>query len=413
MATKKRGTKVSTYQRESGRWGYRFEGAKVDGTRKWFTKVGFATSQEAYDAGIIAYNQYRNTGKSFTPSDLSVADYLDYWMDTYGKTNLKKTTLEGYQKKIRLYIKPALGSYYLKDLEPATIQEFMNKMFNDGFARNTLTAVKGILTRSLDYAVTTAKFISVNPADSVRLPLPRAKAKVETRKKERTVYTDDQIVEIFKRFPEGHSCHIPLILGYHCGTRLGETFAVTWDDFNVDRRQLTVNKQVQYHNGEWFIVDTKYESVRTIDLDDECYNVLLRAKEKIDKAIPYYGEFFHRLYLDDSVNGMKRINSDGIGQEVHFINTREDGTFIQPRVLQHCYRIIHYQLGYEDTDFHSLRHTHASNLLAAGCDPTYVQERLGHKDVATTLRTYAHVTELMRLKNIEKLNNIKIKSGTD
>ena len=92
---------------------------------------------------------------------------------------------------------------------------------------------------------------------------------------------------------------------------------------------------------------------------------------------------FQRLYLEEPVNGMRRINSDGIGSEVHFINTRENSTYIQPRVLQHAYRVIHYQLGYKDTDFHSLRHTHASNLLAAGCAPTYVQKRLGHKKSGT------------------------------
>ena len=41
--------------------------------------------------------------------------------------------------------------------------------------------------------------------------------------------------------------------------------------------------------------------------------------------------------------------------------------------------------------FHTLRHTHATMLLQAGIDPKAVQARLGHADVATTLRTYAHV----------------------
>ena len=45
----------------------------------------------------------------------------------------------------------------------------------------------------------------------------------------------------------------------------------------------------------------------------------------------------------------------------------------------------------EGVSFHSLRHTHASWLLAAGASPNVVQERLGHADVATTLRLYGHV----------------------
>ncbi|MBS5865732.1 MAG: site-specific integrase [Coriobacteriaceae bacterium] len=41
--------------------------------------------------------------------------------------------------------------------------------------------------------------------------------------------------------------------------------------------------------------------------------------------------------------------------------------------------------------FHTLRHTHATTLLLSGMDPRTVQERLGHADVAMTMRVYGHV----------------------
>lgn len=41
--------------------------------------------------------------------------------------------------------------------------------------------------------------------------------------------------------------------------------------------------------------------------------------------------------------------------------------------------------------FHTLRHTHATLLLLSGVPARVVQERLGHADVATTLRLYGHV----------------------
>lgn len=43
------------------------------------------------------------------------------------------------------------------------------------------------------------------------------------------------------------------------------------------------------------------------------------------------------------------------------------------------------------TRFHSLRHTHASWLIANGCDIKTVSERLGHSDVAVTLKVYGHL----------------------
>ena len=41
--------------------------------------------------------------------------------------------------------------------------------------------------------------------------------------------------------------------------------------------------------------------------------------------------------------------------------------------------------------WHALRHHHASLLIAAGLSPRAVADRLGHADVAETLRTYAHL----------------------
>ena len=43
--------------------------------------------------------------------------------------------------------------------------------------------------------------------------------------------------------------------------------------------------------------------------------------------------------------------------------------------------------------FHNLRHSAASLLLAEGVPVKVVSEMLGHSDVATTLRIYAHVLE--------------------
>ena len=40
--------------------------------------------------------------------------------------------------------------------------------------------------------------------------------------------------------------------------------------------------------------------------------------------------------------------------------------------------------------FHSLRHTHASALIAAGLDVMAVSKRLGHGSPTTTLSVYAH-----------------------
>lgn len=46
-------------------WEYRFQSASVSGQRKWITQAGFQTKQEAYQAGMAAYQEYQNTGVHF------------------------------------------------------------------------------------------------------------------------------------------------------------------------------------------------------------------------------------------------------------------------------------------------------------------------------------------------------------
>lgn len=46
-----------------------------------------------------------------------------------------------------------------------------------------------------------------------------------------------------------------------------------------------------------------------------------------------------------------------------------------------------------EVNSHLLRHTHATELIRAGWDMSYVQKRLGHADIQTTVNTYVHLND--------------------
>ena len=77
-----------TVQKRGEVYQYKFEIASIDGKRKFKNKSGFATKSEAKQAGIIAYNEYLNTGHSFKPKTMSYSDYLDYWMKEHCEINI-------------------------------------------------------------------------------------------------------------------------------------------------------------------------------------------------------------------------------------------------------------------------------------------------------------------------------------
>lgn len=383
-----------TARRRGNKWEYRFEAAKVNGKRNQITKGGFKTKKEAVEAGAKAFSEYNACGFRFVPSEISFNDYLDFWMDEYCKVNLKLTTIENYEKRIRLHIKPALGIYKLNALSPVTLQNFLNSMFNKGYSRNTLTTIRRILSGALNYATDTVQFIQSNPMKKVKMPSERAVAEIPTRKAPHTYIPSDKIQEIFTRFPEGSSPFIPMQFGYKCGMRLGEAFAVCWEDVDFDNKTVAINKQVQWDEKKkcWYFSNPKYDSFRTIDIDSELCDILKREYLKQERARVFYEDLYTNLYEDDK----RCMNKQRNGVIIHPVAVRENGDFIIPRTMQHTSGIIHYQLGFKDFTFHSFRHTHATMLAESGAPIKYTQQRLGHKDITVTMQIYQHVSDIIR-----------------
>ena len=156
---------------------YRFETAPVGGERKWLSKGGFLSEEEARQAGIEAWKRYCLCGLSERPSDISYADFLDEWMEKECKYNLKETTLLNYRKRIRIHIKPELGSYQVRRLNRERLQKFLQDKYNDGYSKNTLSTLRGIISKSMTYAVNCG-LIQLSPAHNLRAIPHRKKCQI-------------------------------------------------------------------------------------------------------------------------------------------------------------------------------------------------------------------------------------------
>lgn len=213
-----------TARKRGKKWEWRFEIAPVNGKRVQSSKGGFLTKKEALEAGHLAKSEYDKTGVSFRPAEMSYSDYLDKWIEEYGKLELSNDTIIGYKKLIRLHIKPALGKYRINTLVHEILQKFLQAKFNEGFSRNTLSVMKSIINGSLNYAVFPLKYLNFNPAANIKMPSKSATPDTPTRIKQREFITEDKIEMIFNRFPEGTTAHIPLSFGYFCGMRHRRSF---------------------------------------------------------------------------------------------------------------------------------------------------------------------------------------------
>lgn len=377
-------------------WEYEFDAAKVAGKRNRISKSGYKTKAEAVAAGAAAMAEYNSSGIKFIPSEMSYADFLDYWIESYCLITLKKTTLDNYKKRIKAHIKPSLGAYKLTSLTTAGLQKFINSKIEAQYSLNTLSVLRGILTGSLQYAVR-QNMLKNNPAREIRIPTERSTESLQLRSAPHRYLPPDVIEKIFERFPEKHPSHIPLMLGYRCGLRLGEAFAITWDCVDLEKGQIYINKQVQWNPAEqwWFFTNPKFNSFRTIDLDNTLLELLKRERKRQDKDRAYY-EDMYTVYYENDVRGLVTSpDQASSATPIELMLVRQDGSYIQARTMQHASSIIHYELGVKDFTFHSLRHTHATMLAEAGMPQKYTQQRLGHKDISVTLKYYTHLTDKM------------------
>lgn len=187
---------------------YCFELAHEGGKRRRRTKSGFATKREARAAGRQALYEYENVGEVVVDNNISYSDFLDFWIENDCKNTCKEQTIKGYEKKIKLYIKPELGAYRIKSINKDNLQAFITDLYNDGFSVNTVTSIKGLLTKSFNFAVD-RNYIPASPV--VNLVIPKNKQPDRpTRFKQHIFLEKDQVDKIFERFPKGTSSFIPL-----------------------------------------------------------------------------------------------------------------------------------------------------------------------------------------------------------
>lgn len=410
-------------------WEYRFEAAKVDGKRKSISKAGFKTKKEAEIAGTKALNEYNGSGISFKPSELSFSDYLDYWFDNYVKTKCKYNTQIAYMQIIEGHLKPSLGSYRLKALTPMAIQEYVNHKYVSGLKKTTLTNIIAVLTGSLKYAVVPAMMLQSSPAEYITIPSVQSdRASVN-----RTVISVEDFQRMIDRFEKGSPFRYALLIGFYTGMRIGEVYALTWDDIDLVNATIDVNKLVYKRNygvdvrkvyleknkkeekSAWYFGDTKTKaSVRKIRIGPELLKELKEYKIMQKKNELEYGEYYTKIFkkeeTDEKGNKIFRLieveKSIPVKlNEASLVLRKENGHYSSVDSFKYAARIIHYDLGIV-FNFHSLRHTHATMLIESGINPKAVQARLGHENIETTLQTYVHNTERMEEEAVEVFERI-------
>ena len=385
-------------RKRGNNWYYYFDVAKSDGKRRRIERKGGKTRKEAERALNLAINEYENAGVVFSQTNISVSDYMDYWLKEYVELNCRYTTKERYKVMIEKHIKPSIGFYRLSYIQPATLQKLINEKYLSGLSRQYLQNISALLSSAFKMAVFPFKFIKENPMQYVKLP------KASKVNNEIQIISQNDFKKILDRFPEGSSFYIPLLIAFHTGIRISECCALTWDDINFTKKTISINKiLIKKYNHQWHLSEPKTtSSTRDILVGETLIEILSKhlkwqKANKLKLGNTYKQQFCtkeNRIYQIDNCNEIQTLD-----KKTNFVCTDKNGSLITSESFRYCSRVINYELGIP-FHYHMLRHTHATMLIENGAKIKDVQERLGHSKITTTMNIYTHSTDKMAKETV-------------
>lgn len=380
-------------------WSYAFEAGRVDGKRRVIERGGYATQAEAYAAGTEAFTNWKHGDIGITSERITLERYLHVWVEHMRSTS-RPRTIHYYEAVIRCWIVPYLGSAILQDLTPAMLDSWMQKLYQHGYAKGSLTDAKAVLRAALSYAVYPCQLIASNPVKYIQIPRNAPERCVE-----RKIIQPETYRKLLEMWPAGTTMYLPVLILYQTGLRLGELLGLRWEDIDFERGTLTVNRQLNYKKD---IAPLKTNaSYRTIYLTPDCLMALQEAKELQEMNEDLLGDDY--IVCEETPEHKMVWHSASYpsrGQRVHMVCVGPAGG---PVVHGHVIRYLHHV----GLNSHSFRHTQATTLAEAGVSPVAVAARLGHAATDTTLNLYTHNTDeqqrqiaaILAQKNADKNGN--------
>jgi integrase len=337
-------------------------GRDENGKRKRIFKGGFAREKDA-DIELGKILGERNDGSLVRPDPRTFAEFSEAWLTEYAEISCAPKTAERYREMLA-HVTRKIGAQPLGKITTLQIQRVYNQLLKagkkdgTGHSIKTVRNIRGVVHVALDTAVTWG-LLKINPANKIKLPqVPKRQARALDFSQARALLESSS----------DHWLADFLMIDMACGARRGELLALTWSD--VHDGSVTISKSLEQTKSGLRLKGTKGNNIRTITLPQDAIEALKRVKALQEKTRTMYGADYH--------------------SDLDLVFCHPDGNYIRPDTVTKAVRRIAKKAGFSRVSLHTLRHSYGSQLLSAGVPLPVVSEILGHADVYTTARVYAH-----------------------
>ncbi|PFL47426.1 site-specific integrase [Bacillus cereus] len=255
------------------------------------------------------------------------------------------------------------------------MQNYVNSLRDEGLKRGTIEKIVKIIQNSLEHAID-LELITKNAAAKTKLP--------KGDKKKLTVW-NEQEVQLFLKATQDSRYSIVFHMALVTGMRQGELLGLRWKDVDLEKGHLTISQTLS-HDGKNFLIGGKTKTcLRKILLPASTITKLKKHRAVALKEKPSQGEEYQENDLGMCTPFETPINPANVRRSLNALIQKAAVPKIQ---------------------FHDLRHTHATLLLAKGVNVKVISERLGHSNIKITLGTYSHVLPTMQEDAVNKREEI-------
>ena len=348
------------------------------GKRKQRSAGSAATRKEAQ--ALLDQVMAEHRKKAYRkPTEMSVANYLDMWLDAQ-KLQLKPKTIESYGHMVTRLSKE-LGHNELSQLNAMKISQALLNMKERGAKERTLEYCYVVFKKALSDAKK-QNLLPVNPMEGV--------AKPQNHRPPRIPLTVDQVKTFLTSIPQGQFKSLITVLIY-TGLRRGEILGLRWSDLDLEHGMVNIQQAMVDIHGQMTASTPKSRTAsRSVALPPTVVKLLVEQKVVQDG---------HKAKLGDNYCDHNLVFASKLG------------TPLSPSRLRKQINSALSTAGLPHITIHDLRHTHATLLLLAGVHPKIVSERLGHRDINITLNTYSHVLPGMQKRAAQAVEKILAPSG--
>jgi integrase len=326
---------------------------------RYLTLRGTKTEAQRQAAKILASVA---SGTHVDPSAETVAGFVEQWLRDWADANVSNKTWTRYAQLLRKHLCDRFGGVPMQRLKPADLQALYATMARAGLADRTRLHMHRVVHTMLKHAMQWG-VVARNVASMVDAP--------RVKNQEIEILSPAQISTVFETL-RGKPFYPIVAAMLGTGLRRSEILALRWSDVDLDGGALRVEQALEQtkRGGLVFRQPKTRHGRRTVTLAPATVAVL-REYWKAHQE--------QRFFL-----GLGKAPADAL------VFTSWDGSPYLPATLTLQWRRAMQAVGLSAT-LHSLRHTHASTLIAAGLDVLTVSRRLGHGSPAITLNVYGHL----------------------